>query len=286
MSGNQAELLEAQNGKRAQSPSVLISQKSQVIRNSLKEIILRAVNKLRLSNFLTGVSPEKIEEEVNAMYLKMDPSDSTHWKSNVAASPVKALSTKKQLKQISVYKQILEHELTTTTAADSASAKKLRQSLREFICMNEGMVCNDEVGLPHRLASLPSIWQVFCFKDAVLDCLRLQAASLAWPCAWCCRVGWNQGKRCMCMMNASNAWDWPRSQRPMPAWLRVHAWVQVWGPAGHLKTIPEDNRRFWLQSQWTSSEDSTQEQLGQIRQQSTQVFPSLLQKLQASTGLL
>ena len=165
MSGNQAELLEAQNGKRAQSPSVLISQKSQVIRNSLKEIILRAVNKLRLSNFLTGVSPEKIEEEVNAMYLKMDPSDSTHWKSNVAASPVKALSTKKQLKQISVYKQILEHELTTTTAADSASAKKLRQSLREFICMNEGMVCNDEVGLPHRLASLPSIWQVFCFKD-------------------------------------------------------------------------------------------------------------------------
>lgn len=67
------------------------------------------------------------------MYLKMDPSDSTHWKSTSAASPVNALSKKKQLKQISVFKNMLEHELTTTPTADSASAKKLRKSLRDLL---------------------------------------------------------------------------------------------------------------------------------------------------------
>ena len=111
----------------------MIDTKLKTVNNPLKANILRAVNQLRLGNFLTGVDPQKTEQEVKALYIKMDPSDSTHWRRTMVAEPATTASKKQQLKEISAFKNMIETELTTTPAADSASAKNLRQSLRALL---------------------------------------------------------------------------------------------------------------------------------------------------------
>ena len=54
------------------------------------------------------------------------------------------------------------------------------------------------------------------------------------------------------------------------------------------KAIPEDNRRFWMQSQWQSSFGHATAQLGLVRRASTKhkAFPSQWQWKLEATGLL
>ena len=101
----------------------------------LKAKLEKAVNQLRLGDFLTGVEPAKTELQVQALYEKMDPSDSTGWRRRIAllARHPKASTKQQQLKEISSFRKMLEDELTTTPSGDSKSAKQLRKSLRELL---------------------------------------------------------------------------------------------------------------------------------------------------------
>ncbi|KAJ1493685.1 hypothetical protein T484DRAFT_1928755 [Baffinella frigidus] len=90
------------------------------------------VKALRLSDFLSGVSPAETQHQIKKVYAKMDPANKLGWKGMIAW-PKKAPSKARQVKQLSVYQTELENELTTTKRMDSAKAQKVRSELSELL---------------------------------------------------------------------------------------------------------------------------------------------------------
>jgi hypothetical protein len=98
---------------------------------SLSKKIRTAVDTLRLSDFLTGVKPKVAQKQVQGLYEKMDPRDTTGWMQREHVhreSPAQV-----QARRVKTYKTMLQHELSTTPDQDSAKAKRVRRQLRELI---------------------------------------------------------------------------------------------------------------------------------------------------------
>ena len=90
-----------------------------------------ASNTLRLSDFLTGVKPKVVQQQVQGLYEKMDPHDTTGWMQREHVhreSPAQV-----QARTVKTYRTRLQRELSTTPNQDSAKAKKVRRQLRELI---------------------------------------------------------------------------------------------------------------------------------------------------------
>lgn len=99
--------------------------------SALSKQIETAVNTLRLSDFLTGVKPNVVQQQVQALYQKMDPKDTTGWMSREHVhrqSPAQV-----QARRVKTYKSMLQKELSTTTSQDSPKAQKVRKELRELL---------------------------------------------------------------------------------------------------------------------------------------------------------
>jgi hypothetical protein len=115
---------------------------------SLKHSMKVAAQQLRMSNFLSGVSPRTTEHEVLKMYHKMDPKDSTGWEERAkeGTEPPKKVTKKEQLKQIKHYKSFIEGELSTSPTEDSAKAKKMRSELKALLARRAALQksINDE----------------------------------------------------------------------------------------------------------------------------------------------
>lgn len=103
--------------------------------HSLRHSMKVASQQLRMSNFLSGVSPRTTEHEVLKMYHKMDPKDTTGWQERAkdGGEPPKKATKKEQLKQIKHYKNFIEGELSTSPTEDSAKAKKMRSELKALL---------------------------------------------------------------------------------------------------------------------------------------------------------
>lgn len=99
--------------------------------SALSKQIKTAVNTLRLSDFLTGVKPAVVQTQVQALYQKMDPKDTTGWMSREHVhrqSPAQV-----QARRVKTYKSMLEKELSTTRSQDSPKAQKVRKELRQLL---------------------------------------------------------------------------------------------------------------------------------------------------------
>jgi hypothetical protein len=100
--------------------------------SGLKGRIDSEVKALRLSDFLSGVSPGSTQQQIKRVYAKMDPANTLGWKGMIAW-PKTAPSKARQVKQLNVYQQELNKELTTTKRMDSAKAQKVRSELSELL---------------------------------------------------------------------------------------------------------------------------------------------------------
>jgi len=107
--------------------------KAQTLEKSIKS----AVQTLRLSDFLSGVTPQETQKQVERMYAKMDPNDLTQWKQKLAFMEPK--SVKAQMKQINHFKNMLENKLSTTPEQDSPKAAKMRDELQELLMKKEAL---------------------------------------------------------------------------------------------------------------------------------------------------
>lgn len=104
---------------------------AQVPGGQLSKKIKTAVNTLRLSDFLTGVKSNVVQQQVQGLYQKMDPHDTTGWMSREnlhRQSPAQV-----QARRVKTYKTILQKELSTTPNQDSPQAEQVRRELRELI---------------------------------------------------------------------------------------------------------------------------------------------------------
>jgi hypothetical protein len=98
---------------------------------ALSHKIKTAVDTLRLSDFLTGVKPKAVQRQVQALYEKMDPHDTTGWMSREQrdrASPAQV-----QARRVKDYKTMLQKALSTTRDQDSPKAIKMRKELRALL---------------------------------------------------------------------------------------------------------------------------------------------------------
>jgi len=100
-------------------------------RAALSQKIKTAVDTLRLSDFLTGVTPKAVQRQVQGLYQKMDPHDTTGWMSREErhrASPAQV-----QARRVKSYKSMLQRELSTTRDQDSPKAVQMRKELRALL---------------------------------------------------------------------------------------------------------------------------------------------------------
>lgn len=97
----------------------------------LSKKIRTAVNTLRLSDFLTGVKPAAVQQQVQGLYEKMDPHDLTGWMQREHVH--RESPTQIQARTVKTYRTMLQRELSTTPDQDSAKAKRVRKQLRELI---------------------------------------------------------------------------------------------------------------------------------------------------------
>jgi len=103
----------------------------QVPGGDLSKQIKTAVNTLRLSDFLTGVKSNVVQHQVQGLYQKMDPHDTTGWMSRQNLHRMSPAQV--QARRVKTYKTMLQKELSTTPNQDSPKAKKARKELRELI---------------------------------------------------------------------------------------------------------------------------------------------------------
>jgi hypothetical protein len=98
---------------------------------SLSKQMKTAVDTLRLSDFLTGVKPKVVQNQVQALDQKMDPHDTTGWmtRENVHRESPRQV----QARRVKSYESQLQRELSTTKNQDSPKAKKERRELRELL---------------------------------------------------------------------------------------------------------------------------------------------------------
>lgn len=99
---------------------------------SLTQQMHTAADSLRLSDFLSGVTPETTQQQVESLYSKMDPKDVTGWKERDAAIDPKP-TKKAQVKEISKFQSELQNQLSTTANMDSPHAQKVRSELKELL---------------------------------------------------------------------------------------------------------------------------------------------------------
>jgi hypothetical protein len=98
---------------------------------ALSHKIKTAVDTLRLSDFLTGLKPKAVQRQVQALYEKMDPHDTTGWMSREQrdrASPAQV-----QARRVKDYKTMLQKALSTTRDQDSPKAIRMRKELRALL---------------------------------------------------------------------------------------------------------------------------------------------------------
>eukprot|EP00282_Hemiselmis_andersenii_P024198 CAMPEP_0172018786 /NCGR_PEP_ID=MMETSP1041-20130122/12287_1 /TAXON_ID=464988 /ORGANISM="Hemiselmis andersenii, Strain CCMP439" /LENGTH=247 /DNA_ID=CAMNT_0012673913 /DNA_START=9 /DNA_END=749 /DNA_ORIENTATION=+ len=109
---------------------------------TLKKKMRSAQQQLRLSNFLTGVSPAQTEKQVLKMDASMDPKDTTGWREAAqaagSAKDAAVVGNKKptkheQLQEISEYRRMIQKSLSTTKSQDSDRAKQMRSELKQLL---------------------------------------------------------------------------------------------------------------------------------------------------------
>jgi hypothetical protein len=98
---------------------------------SLSTRIKSAVNSLRLGDFLTGVKPYVEEAQVQSLYAKMDPKDTTGWMSRenlIRESPARVQARLLRAKRLKMRKV-----MSTTKNEDSPQQEQVRRALRKEI---------------------------------------------------------------------------------------------------------------------------------------------------------
>jgi len=100
--------------------------------SGLKGKIKSEVNALRLSDFLSGVSPKETEAQIKKIYAKDDPKDTLGWKGMIQW-PKKPANKKVQVEQLNVYKKELQRELMHSRSTDSQHTQKVRSELSELL---------------------------------------------------------------------------------------------------------------------------------------------------------